>query len=64
MTDQEKYKFNLKCACIRLFSLEQRQSVLINGNFTFHAKKSKVKVKDLRNAYQEYKQNKQNEITL
>ena len=55
LTEQEKYDFNLKCACIRLFNLEQKQNGLLNGNFTFHAKNNNVKVKDLRKEYQKYK---------
>lgn len=55
LNDKERYEFNLKCACISLASLEERQGTLINGNFTFHAKRNKVKVKDLKIAYQDYK---------
>jgi hypothetical protein len=55
MNEEEKYNFNLKCACINLKKIEEKQGGLINGNFSFHAKKSKVKVKDLREAYTKYK---------
>ena len=48
MDEIEKYNFNLKCACLRLKNLKEKQGVLINGNITFHAKKSGVKVRDLR----------------
>jgi hypothetical protein len=54
MDEKEKYNFNLKCACIHLSNLEKRQGALLNGNFSFHAQKSKVKVKDLRMAYKNY----------
>lgn len=56
MEDKEKYSFNLKCALINLLSLEKKQGVLLNGNFSFHAKRSNVKVKDLRIAYKKYKE--------
>lgn len=52
---EEKQDYSLRCSCIRLLDLEKRQDGLINGNFTFHAKQSKVKVKDLREAYKKYK---------
>jgi hypothetical protein len=57
MDEKEKYEFNLHCACINLSNIEKKQGGLVNGNFSFHAKKSNVKVKDLRIAYEKYKSN-------
>ena len=51
MNDKERYDFNLKCAVIHLTSLKEKQGELLNGNFSFHAKQSHVKVKDLKKAY-------------
>lgn len=46
---------SLKSALIELLDLEKRQNGLINGNFTAKAKKYKVKVKDLREAYNQHR---------
>lgn len=43
--------YSLSMALKELLELEQKQSGLINGNFTAKAHKYKVKVKDLREAY-------------
>jgi len=51
MNNEEKYNLNLKCAVIHLLALKEKQGELINGNFSFHAKQSHLKVKDLKNAY-------------
>jgi len=47
--------YSLSMALKELLELEQRQSGLINGNFTAKAHKYKVKVTDLRKAYNDTK---------
>ena len=45
--------YSLSTALRELLELEQKQGGLINGNFTAKAHKYKVKVKDLRQAYEQ-----------
>lgn len=47
--------YQLSMALKELLELEQKQNGLINGNFTAKAHKYKVKVKELRRAYEESK---------
>lgn len=47
--------YQLSMALKELLELEQKQGGLINGNFTAKAHKYKVKVKELRQAYEEAK---------
>jgi hypothetical protein len=48
--------YSLNVALAELLELEQKQSGLINGSFTAKAHKYKVKVKELRQAYDNHKQ--------
>lgn len=58
MTDEQRQamqQVRIKQAIRHLNEISQRQSGLINGNFTAIAKKYGLKVKELRKAYDEAK---------